>query len=267
MREIGAPSVFMIAKTELVEKNLLAYLEAIGNPRWRPESNAAGGETLIEAAGRVCYRSWQEYDPEIPEGTNPNVERVRQGLGPYLKNILTHEHGSTLEHVSVTFLLKDVSRVFTHELVRHRAGMAFSQESLRYVRLDNLNYWFPRAVKGDARALAKFKEIVEYLEQVQKDLAGIFKIENVSDFTTKKKLTSMFRRLAPLGLGTTVMVTGNLRAWRHIIAMRTSEGAEEEIRLVVGEIARILKAEYPNVFQDMMRNEQTGAWEFAFHKV
>jgi thymidylate synthase (FAD) len=105
------------------------------------------------------------------------------------------------------------------------------------------------------------------LENVQKELASVFDIKNLKDFSAKKKLTSMFRRLAPLGLGTTIMVTGNLRAWRHIIAMRTSEGAEEEIRLVIGEVARILKKEYPSVFQDMTRNEKTGAWEFEFNKV
>jgi thymidylate synthase (FAD) len=128
MREIAAPRVYLIAKTELLQENLLEYIRDIGGPRWQPDAKVPSGESLIEAAGRICYRSWQEYDPEIPDGTNPNVERVRDGARGYIRNILANEHGSVLEHVSSTFLFKDVSRVFTHELVRHRAGMAFSQE-------------------------------------------------------------------------------------------------------------------------------------------
>jgi thymidylate synthase (FAD) len=267
MRTIVSPQVYLIAKTELLTKNLLDYIAAIGNPAWRPDERDPGGESLIEAAGRICYRSWQSYDPEIPEGTNPNVERVRGGMKEYIRNILAHEHGSVLEHVSATFILKDVSRVFTHELVRHRSGMSFSQESLRYVRLDNLGFWFPKALAGNKAAEKKYREVVGFLETVQKDLADLFDIANIKDFKTKKQLTSLFRRLAPLGLGTTILVTGNLRAFRHIIAMRTQAGAEEEIRLVVGEIARILKDEYPAVFQDMTLDEKTGEWRFEFEKV
>ncbi len=267
MRKITAPQVFLVARTELLTENLMSYIASVGNPDWRPEANAPGGENLIEAAGRVCYRSWQSYDPEKPEGTNPNVERVRSGRQAYIENILAHEHGSVLEHVSVTFILKDVSRVFTHELVRHRSGMAYSQESLRYVRLDSLGFWFPKALAGHPEAEKKYREVVEFLEQVQRDLAGVFDIGGIKDFKKKKELTSLFRRLAPAGLGTTIMVTGNLRAFRHIIAARTAEGAEEEIRLVVGEIARILKIEYPAVFQDMTLDESTGEWKFQHEKV
>ncbi|MCF8096069.1 MAG: FAD-dependent thymidylate synthase, partial [Desulfobacteraceae bacterium] len=78
---------------------------------------------------------------------------------------------------------------------------------------------------------------------------------------------SMFRRLAPVGIGTTIMVTGNLRAWRHIISMRTSVHAEEEIRLVGDRIAEICKKEFPNVFQDMYKNKESGAWVSDHSKV
>ncbi|MBN2353212.1 MAG: FAD-dependent thymidylate synthase [Spirochaetales bacterium] len=267
MRNIVQPKVYLVAKTELLSENLLAYIADIGGPAWKPGEGTPGGETLIEAAGRICYRSWQEYDPEIPEGTNPNVVRVRGGAREYIANLLAHGHGSVLEHVSATFILKDVSRVLTHELVRHRAGMAFSQESLRYVRLDDLGFWFPRALERNPDALKRFEEVAGFLESVQKELAGLFDVGHMKDFKTKKELTSLFRRLAPQGLGTTIMVTGNLRAYRHIIAARTNEAAEEEIRLVVGEMAAVLKSEYPAVFQDMTRDEATGAWVFEHRKV
>lgn len=267
MRTIDEPRVYLVAKTAVCRDGLDAFLADIGGPAWAPDPEVSDGENLIEAAGRLCYRSWQAYDPEKPLATNPNVTRVREGNARYLRNILESGHGSVLEHVSMTFLCWGVSRVFTHELVRHRAGMAYSQESLRYVRLDDLQAWLPGALAGNARAEAKFREVFEFLEGVQKEMAELFDIESIKDFHAKKQLTSAFRRLAPIGLGTTIMVTGNLRAWRHIIALRTSPAAEEELRLVVGKIADVCKREYPNVFSDMEPDAETGGWTARSPKV
>ncbi len=266
MRRIEKPKVYLVAKTSLVPEGLEEYLEDLGNPEWKPEQEVSDAETLIEAAGRMCYRSWQPFDPDKPEATNPNVTRVRKGNKEYIANVLASGHGSLLEHATMTFICRGVSRVFTHELVRHRAGMAYSQESLRYVRLDDLSFWLPDALNGKPEALQKFKEVIHLLEGVQRELASIFDIENIKQFHTKKQLTSLFRRLAPIGLGTSIMVTGSLRAWRHIIELRTSEAAEEEIRIVLGEIATVCLREYPNVFQDMSRNAESGEWFFANSK-
>lgn len=267
MRIIDQPSVYLVAKTQLVRQGLEAYLKDIGAPDWAVDPDVSDAENLVEAAGRMCYRSWQPYDPQKPEATNPNVENVRRGNALYLANVLKSGHGSILEHAAMTFICRNVSRVFTHELVRHRAGMAYSQESLRYVRLDDLTFRLPKAAAENEKARHKFEDVIDFLEKTQKELAEIFGIADIRDFTTKKHLTSMFRRLAPIGLGTTIMVTGNLRSWRHIIAMRTSPHAEEEIRIVTGEIARTCKKEYPHVFQDMVYDEDTGAWGFAHPKV
>jgi thymidylate synthase (FAD) len=267
MRIIDQPKAYLVAKTQLVAEGLAAYLKDIGSPDWQPDPGVSDGENLIEAAGRMCYRSWQPYDPGKPEATNPNVANVRRGNPQYTANVLQSGHGSILEHVCMTFICRNVSRVFTHELVRHRAGMAYSQESLRYVRLDDLSFWFPDAVRKNPKAYQRFKDVVDFLENTQKELAEIFGLKEINDFTTKKHLTSIFRRLAPIGLGTAIMVTGNLRAWRHVIAMRTSEAAEEEIRIVTGQIAQICKKEYPNIFQDMSFDEASGAWRFAHSKV
>ncbi|MCF8095992.1 MAG: FAD-dependent thymidylate synthase, partial [Desulfobacteraceae bacterium] len=221
MRQIDQPQVYLVAKTMLVPEGLKAYLKDIGDPDWRADNRVSDGENLIEAAGRMCYRSWQPYDPEKPEASNPNVTNVRRGNDRYIANVLKSGHGSVLEHVNATFICRNVSRVFTHELVRHRAGMAYSQESLRYVRLDDLPVWIPDSAKENPKAEEKFREVIDFLENAQKELADIFGIADIDDFSSKKMLTSMFRRLAPVGIGTTIMVTGNLRAWRHIISMRT----------------------------------------------
>jgi thymidylate synthase (FAD) len=267
MRPIEEPKVYLVAKTMLEPDGLDAYLRDIGDPEWRPDPDVSDSENLVEAAGRMCYRSWQPYDPQKPEATNPNVTTVRQGNDAYIGNVLKSGHGSVLEHASMTFICRNVSRVFTHELVRHRAGMAYSQESLRYVRLDDIPFWVPDSARKNERATKKIKEVVDFLENTQKELSDIFGLANIADFTTKKQLTSMFRRLAPIGLGTTIMVTGNLRSWRHIIEMRTSSHAEEEIRIVTGKIADICKQQFPSAFQDMTFDREQEAWVFENTKV
>ena len=74
-------------------------------------------------------------------------------------------------------------------------------------------------------------------------------------FHVKKEVTSALRRLAPIGLSTDIVWTANARTLRHVIEMRTAEGAEEELRSVFDEIARIMQAEAPNLFQDFARQD------------
>jgi thymidylate synthase (FAD) len=266
MNLVESPKVYLVAKTMLCKSGLDEYLKDIGDPDWHIDGTVSDAENLIEAAGRMCYRSWQSYDPEKPEATNPNVTRVREGNRSYIGNVLRSGHGSILEHASMTVIMRNVSRVVTHELVRHRAGMAYSQESLRYVRLEDLNFWLPEAAAENEEVKGKYQKTVESLEQVQKDLAEFFDIANMNNFHEKKCLTSMFRRLAPIGLGTSIVVTGNLRAWRHVISMRSSESAEEEIRIVADQLAKICQQEFPNVFQDMRKNDLK-EWAFENDKV
>lgn len=260
------PKVYLIAKTNLDRVELKRYLDDIGSPKWEPDSKVSDGENLIEAGGRMCYRSWEEYNPDKPLCTNRNVTKVREGNRSYIGNVLKQKHGSIFEHVTATFIIRDASRVFSHELIRHRAGTAVSQESLRFVRLDDLRFYLPKAFSGNERAIKKVKEVVEFLEAIQLELADIFDIDSIKDFHTKKELTSAFRRLSPDGLLTTIMFTANLRAWRHMIELRTSEGAEEEIRNVFAKIASILATEYPSCFQDMFINEK-GECRFENSKV
>src|SRR3990172_4075932 len=129
------PKVFLVGETQTVEDGLREYLVHIGVPDWGTDA-PTDSEELIEVMGRLCYRS---FEP----GMNPNVTKVREGSEAYLGNILQVKHGSVLEHPTLQFIFADVSRVFTHELVRHRVGVAISQESLRFVRLTDIPFWFP----------------------------------------------------------------------------------------------------------------------------
>lgn len=272
MKIVDEPKAYLVAYTGLDHEGLNQYLSDIGldvtpeNADWYPHPDVSDAENLIEAGGRMCYRSWAPWDPNKPEATNPNVGKVREGNDKYLRNVIKQEHGALFEHANATFIFRDVSRVFTHELVRHRAGWAYSQESLRYVRLNDLRFWIPQMVKDQPGGVELFHETIGLLEKVQANLFNLFGIETITNFAKKKLLTSMFRRLAPIGLSTSIMATGNFRAWRHTIRMRTETVAEEEIRLVFGKVARTLKAKFPNAFIDMHENE-AGEWVFDHPKI
>ena len=166
---------------------------------------------LVEFGGRACYRSWEP-------GLNPNVTRVRTNRRAYFANILASAHGSVLEHANFSFMLRDVSRVFTHEIVRHRAGSAFSQESLRYVRLTDIGFRVPPALEPVREQVIA---IVEQLEEIQRNLAGELGLDEEGlPFHVKKEVTSALRRLAPIGLSTDILWSANARTLRHVIEMR-----------------------------------------------
>src|SRR4029079_12722359 len=100
---------------------------------WLGESS--DGERLAEFARRLCYMSQK----------NPASRATRE----YLENIKKQGHGSVLEHANYSLLLEGVSRSLTHELVRHRAGFAYSQLSQRYVDESEANFVLPPAIVGD----------------------------------------------------------------------------------------------------------------------
>jgi hypothetical protein len=152
----------------------------------------------------------------------------------------------------------------THELIRHRAGSAFSQESLRYVRLTDIGFRVPPALEPVREQVLS---IVERLEEFQATAAEKLGIDaDGVPFHVKKEVTSALRRLAPIGLSTDIVWTANARTLRHVIEMRTAEGAEEELRLVFDTIARIMQAEAPGLFQDFVRQDD-GSWLPEHHKV
>lgn len=253
------PKVAIIAETKIEHEGLHGYLDDIGAGEYDLDMEISDIENLTQVAGKACYKSF------IPK-LNPNVNKVRTDSASYLENINKVGHGSVLEHGWVSFVFWNVSRVFTHELVRHRVGTAMSQESLRYVRLTDLGFWMPQMLKdldnSESEGQKLILDTVEHLEGVQKKLAEIYDIENMKDFSTKKKLTSAFRRVAPIGLGTAIVWSMNIRSARNIIQLRTSRHAEEEIRFVFDEVAEIMYERYTHLFSDFSREEVDGYGEW-----
>ena len=239
---IVEPQVFLIGESTVNKEGLSAFLTHLGVPEW--SSNAPTDiELLTEVYGRACYKS---FGTEL----NPNLTRVRGSNETYISNVIEKGDGSVLEHGVANFFFCDVSRVFTHELVRHRVGTAMSQESLRYVRLTDLDWYAPICIQENAAAMTIFEKTMDGLSNLQKDLSELYELDTTNDFNFKKQITSAMRRIAPIGLATNIGWSCNMRTLRHVIEMRTAPGAEEEIRIVFSKVADIAIKRWPNLFAD-----------------
>lgn len=260
--QIADPGVRLIARPSLDYDEVAQYLRSVGGESWLERLDQGGlddAQNLAEFAGRICYRSWKP-------GLNANVTKVRDDQTKYLENILSSLHGSVLEHVNFTFVFFDVSRVLTHELVRHRAGTAVSQESLRFVRLDDLRVWFPDWAVEDEELYDRALRLLGQMEDFQMWAAQHLGLDDEGrTFAYKKKMTSFMRRFAPEGLATGLVWSANVRTLRHVIESRTAEGAEEEIRLVFDLLGRLMVEEAPALFGDYRVVD--GAWVPGWRKV
>ena len=153
--------------------------------------------------------------------------------------------------------------MFTHELVRHRAGSAFSQESLRYVRLTDIGFRVPPALEPVREQVLA---IVEQLEEFQVSAASELGIDEEGvPFHVKKEVTSALRRLAPIGLSTDIIWTANARTLRHVIEMRTRRGPRRSCASCSTRRA-LMQAEAPGLFQDFARQDD-GSWVPEYRKV
>lgn len=255
------PEIYLVGESALdfdeVQRFLMESYGVVGR-QWFDQNvvdhEVSPSDLLTEIMGRLCYRSFGVGDH------NKNLTKIREGNEEYIGNILKSKHGSVIEHGSTNWILRDVSRVFTHELVRHRAGVGISQESLRFVRMDEFGLWMPKdpAITNTVEAMCEEKFRAD--ERFCVDLGRALGIDDPTrDFAYKKKWTSFIRRFAPQGMATTIGITINFRALRHVIEMRTAESAEVEIREVFRRIAQIATDRWPSLMQDFSENEK-GEW-------
>lgn len=258
------PQIFHLAQTRVMHDNAAKYLTFMGADKWSTDAPSEA-ELLVEIAGRRCYKS---YGTEL----NPNLTRVREGNKEYMANILRTKHGSVIEHAYDTFAFENVSRVFTHEMVRHRLS-SFSQESMRFVRPTALSTIFPQVYTDhlDAGKAAQVKKLFEKvytdIEQIQQELVDLIGMDDPEmNFAVKKLFQSANRRLIPDGVTTGILVTANHRSWRHMIELRTSMAAEEEIRYVFAAVAEMMSAMYPNIYQDMEALGNTSIYGQTIHE-
>jgi thymidylate synthase (FAD) len=269
---VVTPKVFYIGRTETNPVAIRAWLDHIGADQYQIDQNATGSELLVQLAAKRCYMSFQA-------GLNPNVTRVRTDMADFIENILKVGHGSVLAHASHSFAIEGVSRVFTGEMNRHAAGTAISEGSMRYIRFDdipwvktpilnleNYEHGSPEYQKVLA-TIDLFNHAFTQMQDNYQAFCGIWQEElaDSSTFKAKKTLTSLGRRMIGMGCGTGGVWTGNLRALRHIFAMRCDEAAEEEILLVASMMLEKMRAAEPLFFGDFELID--GYWKPKYWKV
>jgi thymidylate synthase (FAD) len=247
------PGVAMIGATAVNISNLEKFLNGFPKEYNFPEylndpTILSPYEQLVKVAGQVCYASFGEK-----RTWNVNVS-------PYVLNLIQSGHGSVLQHVNFSFLFYGISRSFTHEMVRHGAGTAFSQLSQRYVsgrvlrfverpEYQNDEFLHQKFINRIEKAYDEYEEIAEYLAKKQQEGSSqILTAEHKTDL--RKKVQQAARSVLPNETETSKIMTANVRAWRHIINMRASEHAEVEIRKGAFKIYEILNQVAPVMFQD-----------------
>lgn len=268
--------VRIIAKSTIDVDAVESWLESIGVDTDRYEhpnpNDVPDTEYLVALAGKRCYMSFEA-------GLNPNVTRIRQDYAAYFDNILSSGHGSVLEHACFTLSIEGVTRVFTAEMNRHRAGWAISEGSLRFIRFDkDIPFWMPLSIRADekddedlanrkAESRRIFMEAFSRQEEAYGELIKVWDMEEGNhNFAYKKKVTSCLRRIVGMGVSTGGIWTGNVRALRHVLTMRCSPVAEEEICHVFSMVAAEISKTNPLVFGDFHQDEN-GFWRPKYVKV
>lgn len=139
--------IFNVARTVVDRDEVKRWLKFVGvsDEYELPEDGGVSNPALLIAlAAKRCYKSF-----EVNPALNPNVTQIRKDWAEYLDNVMKVGHGSVLEHSVFTFAFENVSRVFTGEMNRHRAGWAISEGSMRFIRFsEDVPYWEPDSIQG-----------------------------------------------------------------------------------------------------------------------
>lgn len=183
------------------------------------------GLSLIERMARTCY--------------NSKISATKEARDKFIAGLVKAGHESVIEHVTASFMLT-VPRSISHQIVRHRIGVAYSQESQRYVDYTRQAIAFVEPIP------ALSPEMLSYWDKACDD-AVLQYIELIHDGAKPEQARSVLPECTATRLG----MTANLRAWRHILRERwKNERADPAIREVMGQVAAHLIRLFPPVFED-----------------
>ena len=211
------------------------------------------GEKLIASAAKLCYSA-------------VGVDAIQEGLTPektekFLKMLVDLGHESPIEHVSFTFGVEGVSRTLTHQLVRHRLS-SFSQQSQRYVEIEEFEYIIPPSIENNPTAKDVFIEtmkqdtyaynrIVEILENQKADeylLEGL--TTNTARAKANKEAIEDARYVFPNACETKIVFTMNARTLLNFFKLRTCNRAQWEIQALAIKMLELVKEVYPTLFKN-----------------
>lgn len=183
-------------------------------------------EEVVTRAGKVCYSSKPYEDIDVGNSAK------------FIEKVIKSGHTSVLEHVTFTFSIKDISRVATHQLVRHRVGFSYSQESLRYVTLgEKCKMTLPDTILEDEPTKSMMETFYELgLTVYNKMIAQGAPPEDA-------------RYVLPMGIDTNIVVTANARALLNFFKLRMCNRTQEELRTTADEMWKKCMEVAPNIFK------------------
>ncbi len=207
------PKIHLISRPRFDVETFLSFLKE-ESTEWARSPRATEVEEIVEIAGRICYMSFGE-------------KQSPRRNGDYIHNLIKQGHESVLEHVGWTFLIAGVSRAFTHQLVRHRVGFAFSQLSQQYHEETSATFVEPAHLRQSPQALKAWRKAVEVSQESYKvildSLAGLEGTQNLelSKKEFKRAIRSAARSVLPNATETKIVVTANARALRHFFEIKS----------------------------------------------
>lgn len=219
------------------------------------------GERLIASAAKLCYSSVGVSDIE----DNLDDENVES----FLSLLMRLNHESPIEHVNFTFAVEGVSRTLSHQLVRHRIA-SYSQQSQRYVKLDQFEYIVPPAIENNEKARDVFHRAMQEDQKYYDEIVDILFTQYMDEYKNKgedeksikskaeKRAIEDARYIFPNACETKVVFTMNARSLLNFFSLRTCNRAQWEIREMAILMLREVKAVYPVLFKNAGPNCLTG---------
>ena len=212
----GTLREFFIFNFYIMNVILLAYT---------PEPDA-----IVAAAARICYKDTAAS--ELLKGEEENLSRK------LIADLFKSGHMSTFEHVSFTFGIDGLSRVASHQLVRHRVA-SFSQQSQRYVKMtaDPEAVVIPEKIKNNPEALKIFNNAVEISQKAYSDLVNLGIPKEDARF------------ILPHGYSTRLVMTMNARELHHFFNLRLCRRAQWEIHELARKMLILCREKAPILFE------------------
>lgn len=269
-------------RTYLRETDQMEFYDELLGRNEETGTQVSEGEALCSFYAKLCYSS-------LTTKKNKNISKVR-GIAANIKGTFDQGHGSVFEHCWLNFVTTSCSRVFTHELVRHRVGTAHSQTSGRYVRGNEIDFVFDPILepvnhviestlgeieegyyKAESLMGLNGREALKHYgifdpDRYAKEQLGIDDLDNIP-MDRKKKITSALRRILPNGQSNEIGWSVNVRSLRHFLMVRSNRHAEWEIRKVADQVYRIVEEKFPLMLYGAKTEMVEGALEITGMKL
>lgn len=197
----------------------------------------------IEKAGRVCYQSSDRSDFSELSSSN------------FVKRLIFKDHLSVLEHASASIRFV-VDRGVSHEIVRHRIA-SYSQESTRYCKYNDHVVFVIPSWASEIKAGIYTLDTVKCADALTADqriwFNAMLNVEaNYSELLRHNISPQNARSVLPNSLKTELIMTANMREWRHFFKLRTGPAAHPDMQIVAGQALKAMHYCAPEIFGDLL---------------